>query len=97
MGTFITLIHDTDRSVQSIKETIERAESFKHMAMEMGVTVREIYWTQGQYDGVAILDAPDGESVSALMIKLSVSGNVRTQTFMAYTIEEMFEVVSKLT
>jgi len=83
-------------SARSIKETVERVSNFEQMAMDLGITVMEIYWTQGQYDGLAILEAPDSDSISALMLMLNSTGNVRTETFRAYSRDDMIKILAKL-
>ncbi|MGB6222138.1 GYD domain-containing protein [Haloferula sp.] len=42
-----------------------------------------LYWTTGPYDGLISFDAPDEETVDALMLELNSSGRVRTQTMRA--------------
>jgi len=80
MPTFITLINWTDQGIRNVKQTIERAEAVKGLAQKVGATVKEIYWTQGPYDAVTIIEAPDAETVSALSLSAASLGNVRTQT-----------------
>ena len=50
MATFVVLASFTDQGVRNVKETIGRAEAFKEMAKKSGVTVKDLYWTLGQYD-----------------------------------------------
>jgi uncharacterized protein with GYD domain len=38
---------------------LPRADAFKEMAKTFGVTVKELVWTQGRYDIVTIVEAPD--------------------------------------
>jgi len=38
------------------------------MAKTFGTTVKELYWTQGKYDIVTIVDAPDESSAMALSL-----------------------------
>jgi uncharacterized protein with GYD domain len=42
-------------------------------------TVKEVFWTLGQYDVVAIVEAPDDVSMTALGLGTGKLGNVRTQ------------------
>ncbi len=53
MATFISTLNFTDQGIQNIKNTCERTEAFKSAAEGMGVTVQNIYWTLGSFDGVA--------------------------------------------
>ena len=50
MPTYITLSSFTDQGVRKAKDSPKRAEAFKEMAKKHGVTVRDIYWTQGRYE-----------------------------------------------
>jgi uncharacterized protein with GYD domain len=43
----------------------------------MGGEVKDIYWTMGAYDIVAITQAPDDETATATAAKVSSLGNVR--------------------
>ena len=70
MATFIVLASFTDQGIHEVKDTIGRAEAFKEMAKKIGVSVKDIYWTLGSYDVVAICEAPDDESASALALSV---------------------------
>jgi uncharacterized protein with GYD domain len=89
MATFVVLAGFTDQGVRNVKETVSRAEAFKEMAKKTGVTVKDIYWTLGQYDIVAICESPDDESATALSLSVSSRGNVRSETLRAVSFDEM--------
>jgi uncharacterized protein with GYD domain len=97
MATYIGLTNFTDQGIRSIKETTKRADGVRKAAGKFGVTVKEIFWTLGQYDLVTIFEAPDDASVSAFGLSLAVAGNVRTQTMRAFSKEEMNGILSKMT
>jgi len=67
MATYITLINFTDQGISKIKDTANRASHYKELAAKLGCTVKENYWTQGQYDVVSIVDAPDEGSMTSLI------------------------------
>ena len=96
MATYVMLAHFTERGIMNVKNTATRAEEFKQMATRHGVTVKEIFWTLGQYDLVAILDAPDDVTVTALGMSLGTLGNVRTQTLRAFSEAEMAAILGKM-
>lgn len=96
MATFVTMIKFTEQGVKSIGETTRRSASFKALAKTMGVKVGEIYWTLGAYDGLAVFEAPDDETATALMLQLGSQGNVHTTTTRAFTAAEMDKVLSKM-
>lgn len=93
MASFVALTKFTEQGIKNVTQTTKRAEAFREMAKKMGVTIREIYWTLGRYDVVAIFDAPDDETALRLMLSLGSLGNVRTETLRAYTAQEMGQVL----
>ena len=80
MATFVVLAGFTDQGLRNVKETIGRAEAFKEMAKKSGVTVKDMYWTLGQYDVIAICEAPDDEAATELSLSVCSRGNVRSKT-----------------
>ena len=97
MPIYVTLVNFTHQGIQNIKDTTKRADAFKAAATKAGCTVKEMYWTQGQYDSVTILDAPDDASVTALLMSAGKLGNVRTQTLRAFTAAELAPILAKVT
>src|SRR5271165_3557880 len=74
MPTYVTLCNFTHQGITNVKDTTKRADAFKSAAKKAGCTVREIYWTQGQYDTVIIMDAPDEASATALLMSVGKLG-----------------------
>jgi uncharacterized protein with GYD domain len=97
MAAFISLLNFTEQGVKNFRSSPDRSEAFKAMAKKMGVTVKDIYWTIGAYDIVLIMDAPDDETVAALMISLGSLGNVKTQTLRAFDSIQLKKIISKAT
>src|SRR5690242_16139909 len=96
MATFVLLASFTDQGIRNVKETTKRAEAFRDLAKKAGATVKDLYWTLGQYDVITILDAPDAASVTALGLSVGSLGNVRTQTLPAFSAAEMGTILSKM-
>ncbi|MEQ1614334.1 MAG: GYD domain-containing protein, partial [Hyphomicrobiaceae bacterium] len=78
------------------KQSTERAEAFRQIAAKAGATVKEIYWTLGSHDIVAICDAPDDETATALSLSIASRGNVRSETLRAFTGDEMKKILAKM-
>jgi len=95
MATYVSLINWTDKGIGSFRDTLDRAEAGKQLAGKFGGTLKEIYWTIGPYDIVAISEAPDDESATAFALALSSQGNVRTTTLRAFDADEMKGIVAK--
>lgn len=96
MATYISLISWTDKGVGSYKDTLDRAEAARELAAKMGANLKDIYWTIGPYDIVAVSDAPDDETATAFALALSSQGNVRTTTLRGFSADEMRGVIAKI-
>jgi uncharacterized protein with GYD domain len=96
MLTYIALSNFTDQGIRNVKDTTKRADAVKEAAQKFGAKMTQIYWTQGHYDLVAFIEAPDEKSATAFALAIGMAGNVRTQTLRAFTSEEMSEIVGKL-
>jgi uncharacterized protein with GYD domain len=58
--------------------------------------VKDVFWTLGQYDVVAIVEAPDDVSMTAAGLGLGKLGNVRTQTLRAFSAADMKNILGKM-
>ncbi|MBH5370366.1 GYD domain-containing protein [Bradyrhizobium glycinis] len=96
MVTYVVLGNFTDQGVRNVKDSPKRAEAFKEMAKTFGVTVKEIVWTQGRYDVVTVIEAPDEAAAMSLSLSLSALGNVRTETLRAFSAADMTKIVGKM-
>jgi uncharacterized protein with GYD domain len=96
MATFITTLHFTEQGVKAVRDTCDRAATFKAAAEKLGVKVAGQYWTLGAFDGVLVLEAPNEETATAALLHLGSLGNMRTQTARAYDPAEMQKVLGLL-
>ena len=95
MPTYVSLINWTEKGIAGFKDTVDRAEAGKQLAGKFGGALKEIYWTLGSYDVVAISEAPDDESATAFALTLASQGNVRTTTMRAFSGDEMRSIIAK--
>ena len=97
MATYVVLGNFTDQGIRSVKDTTKRADALKELARSLlGVTIKEIYWTLGQYNTVIIVDASDEMALTALGLAFGKAGNHRTQTLRAFSQAEMDVILSKV-
>jgi uncharacterized protein with GYD domain len=96
MVTYVALTKFTDQGIRNAKESPKRADAFRQMAKTFGVTVKEIVWTQGRYDIVTILEAPDETAAMSLTLSLGALGNVRTESLRAFSAAEMAKIVGQM-
>ena len=95
MATYIALLQFTDQGIRNIKDTTKRAAAATDAAAKMGVKFTELFWTLGQYDLAIVAEAPDDETMTALMLKLGSLGNVKSQTIRAFRAKEMEAILKK--
>lgn len=93
MGAYVALIKFTEQGLGKIKESTKRAEAFRKEVARTGGTIREILWTVGRLDGVVVFDAPDDAVAAALLLRLGMKGNVRTETLRAYDAKEFESIL----
>jgi uncharacterized protein with GYD domain len=96
MVTYVVLAKFTDQGIRNAKESPKRAEAFRQLAKTLEVTVKDIFWTQGRYDIVTIVEAPDESSAMSLNFSLGALGNVRTESLRAFSAAEMTTIVGKM-
>lgn len=97
MPTYIVLFNWTERGIRNVRETVDRVDRASELAeQKYGLRLRQHYWTVGPYDIVAFCEAPDDESVSAFLLELGSTGNVRSTTLRAYDREEMSGIIERI-
>ena len=94
MATYIALINFTDQGIRAFKDSPTRFDAAVKQAASLGVTVKQGFWTMGQYDIVIIGEGTE-EAVAAWMFKVGSLGNVRSTTMRAFTQDEMKKIVAK--
>jgi uncharacterized protein with GYD domain len=95
MSTYVVLLNWTDQGVRDFRDTTSRAEAAKAVAERMGGRFRDILWTVGPYDIVTVVEAPDDETLAAILLAIGSGGNVRTTTLRAFSAEEMAGIIEK--
>ena len=96
MPGYISLMKYTKQGIASIKDSPKRIEQGKAAAEKLGIRVVGVWVTMGEYDMVAVCDAPNDEAIAVFQLALARLGNVTTQTMRALSEEEFAQMVSKL-
>jgi len=96
MASYIMLGNYTSLGIRNINSTTQRAKDFRKETEKVGIKVKDIYWTLGQFDVVIIAEATDDETMTAMALALGRLGNVTTQTLRAFSIEAMEKIIGKL-
>ena len=96
MATYISLLRYTQKGAENIKESPARLDAAKKVFQSMGAELKQCYWVMGQYDAVVISEGPDDDTVAKLLLVIGAQGNIKTETFRAFTEDEFRKVIAAL-
>ena len=96
MPMYVVLGKMTEQARTSIRELPERARQLQAMGQQRGMKVHGWYLTQGQYDVVVIVEAPDDQTMAAQALAVASRGGTTTETLRAYTLEEAEQIIQKM-
>lgn len=96
MPRYVVLYRFTDEGAKNIKSTVQHANEARAENERRGFKVEGLYWTEGRYDLVAVIDAPDEQAMLAGLFNVAGAGNVRSETLRAFSADEMQAVLQKL-
>jgi uncharacterized protein with GYD domain len=96
MARFVVLMDWTEQGIKTARESPERARQAKEAFKAKGVELEHVWWTLGSHDLVAVVSAPDGLDLAAVLLTLGGAGNLRTTTLRAFDAAEFGAVLSRL-
>jgi uncharacterized protein with GYD domain len=94
--TYVSLVKFTEKGIQDAKQTTQRLAAWQAKVQSIGVTIKQMYWTLGEYDQVCIFEAPDDETAASVLLAAGMLGNIRTQTMRAFTAVEMDKILARI-
>src|ERR1035441_7486054 len=74
MAHYVMLLKFTDQGIRNVKDTTKRAAAFSETASKMGAKINTFLWTLGQYDLVAMAEAPNDEDRKSTRLNSSHLG-----------------------
>jgi uncharacterized protein with GYD domain len=96
MARYITLISFTEQGIKTIKDWDKRVAATRERFDRAGGKLVDVYLTLGEYDAVAITEAPNDEATLRAAIEYGLSGNGRSRTMRAFTSDETVRIVKQL-
>ena len=96
MPTYVTLLNWTQQGIQNIKDSPSRLEQAKAATKAAGGEMTTFYMTLGQYDMVAVIEAPDDATYAKVVLAIASQAGTRSQTLRAFTEDEYREIVGSL-
>ena len=96
MPTYIMLANWTDQGARQVKDSPRRVDAARKALVEMGGEFKSFYMTMGDYDLVAIYEAPDDAVAARFTLLLGQMGTVRTRTMKAFPEAAYREIIHSL-
>jgi uncharacterized protein with GYD domain len=94
MPRYVVLYKFTEKGATTLEDTVRRVRESRAEAERRGFKILSVYWTQGGYDLISTVEAPDEKAMMAAMVSIASAGNVRSETLRAFDETEMEEVLS---
>lgn len=95
MPLYASLVNWTDQGVKNYRDSVRRAEDYRGLVEKNGGQVRQLVWTLGEYDVVAVTDFPDDETATAVALQTGALGNLRTTTMKAFDADQMSAIIQR--
>lgn len=96
MATYISLLRYTQQGIEKIKDSPTRLDTARKAFEGLGASIRNFYLVCGRYDAIVIVEANDDAAMAKMSLALGSGGNVRTETFRAFTEDEFRKIVAAL-
>ena len=94
MPVYVVLYKFTADGVKNIRDSVKRAGRVRQQNAAAGFMIRDVFWTQGPYDMVAIVEAPSEETMMGAMLNVVSAGNVMSTTMRAFDATEMSRILA---
>jgi uncharacterized protein with GYD domain len=96
MATYIVLFSLTDAGIKAGKDSPRRLDATKKLLADMGCEMKQFFMVMGEFDFVAICDAPDDAVMARFALQIGGLGFVRTRTLKAFPETAYREIIRSL-
>ena len=95
MATYIVLYKFTAEGAKNIRDSVKRAGRIRQENARVGFRIIDVFWVQGEYDMISIVEAPSEEAMMGAMLNVVGAGNVSTTTMRAFDALEMSRILAQ--
>ena len=96
MPTYIALLKWTPQGLKDVKQSPSRLDAAREGFQAAGVTMKDFYMVTGQYDMVAVVEAPDDTTLAKAILTAVSQGSIMSQTCRAFTEHEYRQIIGGL-
>ena len=91
MPLFIRLARLTEKAHQNIQNMENMLAEAKQIMEENGARILQAYVTLGDYDVIAVMEAPDEKTAAKISALIANKGNFRAETLAAIPLNEFIK------
>ncbi|MBR1227396.1 MULTISPECIES: GYD domain-containing protein [unclassified Bradyrhizobium] len=96
MTTYVMLANWTEQGILKVKDSPSRLDAAKKALKDMSGEFKFFFLTMGDFDIVAIYEAPDDAVAARFSLQLGLQGNIRTRTLKAFPETAYREIIKSL-
>jgi uncharacterized protein with GYD domain len=96
MPTYVALVNWTAQGIEQIHESPGRLVAARSAIEAAGGQLVAFYTTLGEYDAVAVVEAPDDAALATILLRIARGGSIRTTTLRAFTEAEYEGIIAAL-
>ena len=96
MGTYILLATWAEAGIRAVKESPKRLDKAKKLIKAEGGAMKAFYMTMGEYDMVAVFEAPDDTAAARIVLQLGMTGALHTKTLKAFPEADYRKIIGSL-
>ncbi len=96
MPTYIMMGRFTSQGMDKIRGSPARIDTARETMSTQGAELKAWYVVNGQFDYVAIIEAPDEETMAQIALSIGAHGNITTQTMRAFTEQEYRQIIANV-
>ncbi|MBR1198988.1 GYD domain-containing protein [Bradyrhizobium sp. AUGA SZCCT0240] len=96
MTTYVMLANWTEQGILKVKDSPSRLDAAKKSLKDMSGEFKFFFLTMGDFDIVAIYEAPDDAVAARFSLQLGLQGNIRTRTLKAFPETAYREIIKSL-
>ncbi|NLV25739.1 MAG: GYD domain-containing protein [Methanomicrobiales archaeon] len=93
MLTFILLGRLTSLALEQAREFKERDRRAADIIKKSGGNLVSLYYTYGQYDFVAIIEAPSQDVMTMILFEIGRFSTVSSETLMAIPPDHLYKII----
>ncbi|MDJ0610693.1 MAG: GYD domain-containing protein [Kiloniellales bacterium] len=96
MTIYIMLANWTEQGAKNVRDSPRRLDAAKSALEEVGGRFQSFFMTMGDYDMIAVYEAPDDAVAARFTLQLAQQGFVKTRTLKAFPEAAYREIVASL-